>query len=98
MTLTNLVTIADLSDPVNFTFFLGTMAMTAASAFFFLSLNLPKKNHTMICKQVVYICRKMIFNILGDNQPLHHEINAEKHGKNKDPKIQRQEPLIVLAN
>ena len=39
MTLTNLVTIADLSDPVNFTFFLGTMAMTAASAFFFLSLN-----------------------------------------------------------
>ena len=39
MTLTNLVTIADLSDPVNFTFFLGTMAMTAASAFFFLSLS-----------------------------------------------------------
>ncbi len=39
MTLTNLITIADLSDPVNFTFFLGTMAMTAASAFFFLSLN-----------------------------------------------------------
>jgi sensory rhodopsin len=39
MTLINLVTIADLSDPVNFTFFLGTMAMTAASAFFFLSLN-----------------------------------------------------------
>ena len=39
MTLKNLVTIADLSDPVNFTFFLGTMAMTAASAFFFLSLN-----------------------------------------------------------
>ena len=38
MTITNLITIADLSDPVNFTFFLGTMAMTAASAFFFLSL------------------------------------------------------------
>lgn len=39
MTLTNLIAISDLSDPVNFTFFLGTMAMMAASAFFFLSLN-----------------------------------------------------------
>ena len=41
MTLTNFISFignADLSDPVNFTFFLGTMAMTAASAFFFLSL------------------------------------------------------------
>ena len=41
MTITNLISFignADLSDPVNFTFFLGTMAMTAASAFFFLSL------------------------------------------------------------
>lgn len=38
MTITNLITIADLNNPVNFTFFLGTMAMTAASAFFFLSL------------------------------------------------------------
>jgi sensory rhodopsin len=29
---------AEISDPVGFTFFLGTMAMTAASVFFFLSL------------------------------------------------------------
>src|SRR5210317_385543 len=38
MTITNLITMGELSTPVNFTFFLGTMAMTAASAFFFLSL------------------------------------------------------------
>ena len=29
----------DVNDPVNFTFFIGCMAMMAASAFFFLSLN-----------------------------------------------------------
>ena len=38
MTLTNLLLIGDLSTPQNFTFFLGAMAMMAASAFFFLSL------------------------------------------------------------
>ena len=40
MTLFNIITTADLSDPVNFTFFLGAMAMTAAAAFFFLSIPL----------------------------------------------------------
>ena len=40
MTLFNIITTADLADPVNFTFFLGAMAMTAAAAFFFLSIPL----------------------------------------------------------
>jgi len=34
-----LVAGGDVNDPVNFTFFIGCMAMMAASAFFFLSLN-----------------------------------------------------------
>ena len=38
MTFTNILLIGDLSSPQNFTFFLGAMAMMAASAFFFLSL------------------------------------------------------------
>jgi bacteriorhodopsin len=34
-----LILLGDVNDPVNFTFFIGCMAMMAASAFFFLSLN-----------------------------------------------------------
>ena len=36
---TLLILLGDVNDPVNFTFFIGCMAMMAASAFFFLSLN-----------------------------------------------------------
>jgi bacteriorhodopsin len=40
LTMIDLVAIGgDVNDPVNFTFFIGCMAMMAASAFFFLSLN-----------------------------------------------------------
>ena len=39
----------NVNDPVNFTFFIGCMAMMAASAFFFLSLNqFDKKWRTSI--------------------------------------------------
>lgn len=36
---TLLILLGDVNSPVNFTFFIGCMAMMAASAFFFLSLN-----------------------------------------------------------
>ena len=40
LTMIDLVAVGgDVNDPVNFTFFIGCMAMMAASAFFFLSLN-----------------------------------------------------------
>ena len=39
MTNSTLLILGDVNDPVNFTFFIGCMAMMAASAFFFLSLN-----------------------------------------------------------
>ena len=40
LTMIDLVAVGgDVNDPVNFTFFIGCMAMIAASAFFFLSLN-----------------------------------------------------------
>tara|TARA_B100000795_G_scaffold74419_1_gene52782 strand:+ start:40585 stop:41304 length:720 start_codon:yes stop_codon:yes gene_type:complete len=39
MTNSTLLILGDVNSPVNFTFFIGCMAMMAASAFFFLSLN-----------------------------------------------------------
>ena len=46
---TLLILLGDVNDPVNFTFFIGCMAMMAASAFFFLSLNqFDKKWRTSI--------------------------------------------------
>ena len=45
LTMIDLVAVGgDVNDPVNFTFFIGCMAMMAASAFFFLSLNSHLKN------------------------------------------------------